>query len=171
MSIVTKTGDKGETSLLSGERVPKDNLRVEAYGTLDELNSFLGDAKHYCSAEGFPGIIETVQSTLFRVCAELASESGGFENSITESEVDLMNQILTSMEEKMDLKGFVLPGNSPGSARLDICRSIARRGERRIISLSGKKKVDQTIIKYINRLSDLLFIMARIEEKTHRYVK
>ncbi len=171
MSIVTKTGDKGETSLLTGERVRKDDKRVEAYGTMDELNSFLGDAKHYCETENFREIIETIQADLFNVCAELASGSGSFGNPVTDSDVDKISNILVDIEKKLNLKGFVLPGNSPGSGKLDICRSVARRGERRIISLAESEEVSGSIKKYINRLSDLMFIMARFEERTQKYVK
>lgn len=171
MSIATKTGDAGETSLFSGERVSKDNIRVEAYGTIDELNSFLGDAKHYCKTDGFKEIIVSVQTDLFRLCAELASSSGLVKDPIISDDVDRISENLKKMEQKMDLKGFVIPGNTPGSAKLDICRSVTRRGERRIISLAKENEVNKLLIKYVNRLSDLLFIMARLEEKESLYVK
>ncbi|MEN8222989.1 MAG: cob(I)yrinic acid a,c-diamide adenosyltransferase [Acidobacteriota bacterium] len=170
MSIATKTGDKGETSLFTGERVKKDDKRVEAYGTMDELNSFLGDAKHYCTTDDFMEIIESIQIDLFKVCAELASGSGFTGKQVTDADVDRISGLLEGIEKKLDLKGFVLPGNSPGSAKLDICRSVARRGERRIISLKESVDVNNPIIKYVNRLSDLFFIMARLEEKEQKYV-
>lgn len=170
MSVATKTGDKGETSLLTGERVRKDDNRVEAYGTLDELNSFLGDAKHYCTAVNFREIIESIQTDLFKICAELASGSGSIGDQVTDSDVTNISNLLEKFEKKLELKGFVLPGNCPGSAKLDICRSVARRGERRIISLAQSAEVNRSIIKYVNRLSDLLFIMARFEEKEQKYV-
>ncbi|MCK4889190.1 MAG: cob(I)yrinic acid a,c-diamide adenosyltransferase, partial [Candidatus Aminicenantes bacterium] len=159
------------TSLFSGERVSKDNIIVEAYGTMDELNSFLGDAKHYCGTDGFKEIIVSVQIDLFRLCAELASSSGLVKDPMIGDDVDRMTEILNNMEKKMDLKGFVIPGNTPGSAKLDICRSVTRRGERRIVSLTKKNEVNEFLIKYVNRLSDLLFIMARLEEKNSLYVK
>ncbi len=171
MSIATKTGDKGKTSLFSGERVSKDDIRVEAYGTIDELNSFLGDAKHYCGTEGFKAIIESIQINLFRLCAELASSHKGFKDPVTDSDVESVASLLYGMEKKVKLTGFVLPGNSPGAAKLDICRSVARRGERRVISLSAEKDINNEIIRYLNRLSDLFFIMARLEEGTVKYVK
>lgn len=171
MSIATKTGDKGKTSLFSGERVNKDNIRVEAYGTMDELNSFLGDSKHYCTTKGFKGIIESIQSDIFRLCAELASNSMDVIDPIKGSDVDRLSKHLDDMEKTLDLKGFVIPGNSSGSAKLDICRSVTRRCERRIISLSGEKDINEMIIKYVNRLSDLLFIMGRVEEKQSINVK
>ncbi len=170
MSIATKTGDKGETSLLTGERVRKNDKRVEAYGTMDELNSFLGDAKHYCTTDSFKQLLESIQTDLFKVCAELASGSGSIGDQVTDSEVENISNLLVGMEKKLDLKGFVLPGNSPGSAKLDICRSVARRGEREIISLAESANINNSILKYVNRLSDLLFIMARVEEKEQKYV-
>jgi len=171
MSIATKTGDRGETSLLTGERVRKDNVRVEAYGTLDELNSFLGDAKHACRTEGFMEVIESIQTDLFRLCAELASQSDLFDHPLGEEAVERIAGLLEKMEGELNLTGFVLPGNSPGSAKLDICRSVARRGERRIITLAGSAEVRPLVIQFVNRLSDLLFIMARKEEGDHKYVK
>jgi len=170
LSIATKTGDKGKTSLFSGERVSKDNIRVEAYGTMDELNSFLGDAKHYCETDGFEEIIVSVQTDIFRFCAELASSSGVVKKPMISDDVDRMTEILNEMEKKMDLRGFVIPGNSPGSAKLDICRSVARRGERRITALAKEYEINKFLIEYVNRLSDLLFIMARVEEKKSCYV-
>lgn len=169
MSIATKTGDKGKTSLFSGERVNKDNIRVEAYGTMDELNSFLGDAKHSCTTKGFKTIIESIQSDLFRLCAELSSSSMQVNDPMGSDDVERLSEHLITMERKMELKGFVIPGNTPGSAKLDICRSITRRGERRIISLSREGDINGMIIKYVNRLSDLLFIMARMEERDYKY--
>lgn len=171
MSIATKTGDRGDTSLLSGERVRKDNLRVESYGTIDELSSLLGDAKHACSSSGFPDIIESIQRDLFHLCAELASHGSPYGDPLEEEAVERISGLLEQMEQEVQLTGFVLPGNSPGSAKLDICRSVARRGERRIISLAASAEVRSVVIKYVNRLSDLLFIMARKEEGNHKYVK
>ena len=170
MSIATKTGDRGETSLLTGERVRKNDKRVEAYGTMDELNSFLGDAKHYCTKNNFKQLIESIQADLFKVCAELASGSGSIGDQVTNSDVENISNLLTGIEKELDLNGFVLPGNSPGSAKLDICRSVARRGEREIISLAESVNINNSIIKYVNRLSDLLFVMARFEEGIHKYV-
>jgi len=170
MSIATKTGDKGETSLFTGERVRKDDIRVEAYGVMDELNSFLGDAKHYCNQEGFKNIIEAVQSDLFRLCAELASSTGLTDNPIEEKDVERLSKNLFDIEKLITITGFVIPGNSQGSAKLDICRSVARRGERRIVSFSNREKLNPLVIQYVNRLSDLLFMMARKEEKTHLFI-
>ncbi len=171
MSIATKTGDKGKTSLFSGERVNKDNPRVEAYGTVDELNSLIGDAKHYCESEGFFEILESIQSDLFKICTELSSTSGKIGNLIDENFVNNISSLLIGFEKNVKLEGFVIPGNSPGSAKLDICRTVARRSERRIVTVNGNNNLNEFILKYINRLSDLLFIMARVEEKRYKKCK
>ncbi|AEX84939.1 ATP--cobalamin adenosyltransferase [Marinitoga sp. 1135] len=164
MSISTGGGDKGQTSLWSGERVDKDDARVEAYGTIDELSSFLGEAKHYVKSYKVKDIIHKVQDNLFRVAGELASESKLFVQPITKEDVDEITKLVHYFEDAVQLKGFVIPGTTIQSAKLDICRTIARRAERRIITLSKKNKVNEYLIKYVNRLSDLLFIMARFEE-------
>ena len=164
MSIATKTGDKGSTSLLSVERVPKDDLRVEAYGSIDEFNSFLGNAKHSLNNKELKTLIKNIQRNLFRVCVELADSSGKFKNVIRKSEIEKLDEILNSIEKDVKLTGFVIPGNSPASANLDICRSVCRRAERRIITLNRTDKINEHLLKYINRLSDLLFIIARSVE-------
>ena len=165
MSITTKTGDQGETGLWSGQRIPKDDLRVECYGTLDELNSFLGEAKHYVKSSEILKIIEQVQKDLFRVAGELATKDMKFIDPVTNTDAGLILGIITNFESKVELTGFVLPGSTIQSAKLDICRTIARRAERRIITLSKSENVPTTLLIYVNRLSDLLYIMARFEEK------
>lgn len=164
MSISTGNGDKGQTSLWSGERVDKDDIRVESYGTIDELSSFLGEAKHYVNSNKVKNIINEIQNDLFRVAGELASKGKLFVKSIEKSDVDKLTNYVHYFEDRVQLKGFVITGSTMQSAKLDICRTIARRAERRIISLSKHEKVNDYLKKYINRLSDLLFIMARFEE-------
>ncbi len=164
MSISTKGGDRGKTGLWSGERTWKDDIRVEAYGTVDELNSFLGDAKHSISGNEMQSRIETIQNELFRVAGELASQSKQFVETISGKEVERITSWVHEYEKKVELTGFVVPGSTPASAKLDICRTVARRAERRIISLSRKDDISNDLIRYINRLSDLLFIMGRVEE-------
>lgn len=171
MSITTKTGDKGETGLWSGQRIPKDDLRVECYGTLDELNSFLGEAKHYVKSAEVLKIIEQVQKDLFKVAGELATKDIQFIDPVTDKEIDLMTSIIHDFESKVELTGFVLPGSTIQSAKLDICRTIARKAERRIIALSRIEKIPVTIIKYVNRLSDLLYMLARFEEKLENKIR
>lgn len=164
MSISTGGGDKGKTSLWSGERVYKDSLRVEAYGTIDELSSFLGEAKHYVKSFEVKKIINEIQNDLFKVAGILASKNKEFIQPIETLDVDKITNYINLFENKIGLKGFVIPGNTIESAKLDICRTISRRAERRIITLSKEEKLPVELLKYINRLSDLLFIMARYEE-------
>jgi cob(I)alamin adenosyltransferase len=171
MSITTKTGDKGETGLWSGQRIAKDDIRVESYGTVDELNSFMGEAKHYVKSEEVLKIIEQVQRDLFKVAGELATKDKKFIDSVTESEIEEMTSIIHDFESRVELKGFVLPGSTIQSAKLDICRTIARKAERRIVALSRNETIPPTVIKYVNRLSDLLYILARFEEKLENKIR
>ncbi len=156
MSISTMTGDGGQTSLWSGERVDKDSLRVEAYGTVDELNSFLGEAKHYTSEE-VSQLILSVQRFLFRVGGQLASKDVQYIEPVSEEDVEKLTKGVHRFEEIVGLKGFVIPGSTVASAKLDICRTIARRAERRIIALSRLEKVPDPV-------RDFLYILARYEE-------
>lgn len=171
MSITTKTGDQGETGLWSGQRIPKEDLRVECYGTLDELNSFMGEAKHYVKSNEVLKIIEQVQKDLFKIAGELATKEMSFSEPVTEKEIDVMTSLIHDFESKVELSGFVLPGSTIQSAKLDICRTIARRAERRIIALSRIENIAATLIIYINRLSDLLYMMARYEEKLENKIR
>ncbi len=163
MSISTMTGDEGQTSLWSGERVDKDSLRVEAYGTVDELNSFLAEAKHH-TCEEVSRYILSVQRFLFKVGGQLASKDVQYVEPVSEEDVEKLTKSVHYFEEIVGLKGFVIPGSTIASAKLDICRTIARRAERRIIALSRLEKVPGPVRKYINRLSDFLYIIARYEE-------
>lgn len=164
MSISTKTGDKGTTGLWSGERVWKDDQRVESYGTIDELNSFLGEAKHYVESEKIFRQIEEIQNDLFRVAGQLASRDKLYVEPLTESDIEKLTRWVHEYEEEVKLSGFVIPGSTISSAKLDICRTIARRAERCIITLMKNETIPAELVSYTNRLSDLLFIMARKEE-------
>ncbi len=164
MSISTKTGDQGKTSLWSGERVPKDSFRVEAYGTVDELNSLLAEAKHLVKNESTRKTILEIQDDLFRVGGVLASV-GDFDYPITEADPERITGYIHLLEKEVQLKGFVIPGSTIQSAKLDTCRTVARRAERRILTLAENETVPHPLIKYINRLSDLIYMMARYEEK------
>jgi ATP:cob(I)alamin adenosyltransferase len=171
MSISTKGGDKGMTSLWSGERVWKDDTRVDSYGTLDELDAHLGEAKHYVKIEKIRDIIEVVQNTLMKVMGELAALSKEYLIPLSQEDVDFLTENVHYFEDLVQLKGFVIPGNTIQSAKLDICRTIARRAERRIISLQREHEIDPLILQYVNRLSDLCFIMARMEEKNEGKIR
>ncbi|WP_448375667.1 cob(I)yrinic acid a,c-diamide adenosyltransferase [Fervidobacterium sp.] len=165
MSITTKTGDTGDTSLANGERISKAHVRVESYGTIDELNSFLGLAKHFLP-DYEREIVEGVQKDLFRVAAELA-KGEKYVRLINDEDVERLTKFVHSYEESMKLDSFVIPGETIPSAYLDVCRTIARRSERLVVRLSQQEEVRPEIVKYLNRLSDLLYIMARFVEGKH----
>ncbi|HPV14742.1 MAG TPA: cob(I)yrinic acid a,c-diamide adenosyltransferase [Candidatus Cloacimonadota bacterium] len=165
MSITTKAGDSGLTSLFSGERVPKDDLRVDAYGTVDELDAHLADACHYIEDEQMRSILREIQTQLGHVMAVLASTDKPASNHIHEAEVTKLTELVHHYEALVPIKGLVVIGSIKASAKLDICRTIARRAERVIIRLNHKAPIDALVLQYINRLSDLLFIMARFLEQ------
>ncbi|MBF0548284.1 MAG: cob(I)yrinic acid a,c-diamide adenosyltransferase [Candidatus Riflebacteria bacterium] len=164
MSIATKTGDNGETSLFGGARVSKENIRVEAYGTIDELNSFLGLTKNLSQPKNHI-IIEKIQKQLFQVGAMLATPGENFSNPIMEEDLKFLDDIVESLEKKVNLSSFVIPGENLPSAYFDVCRTIARRAERRIVQLKNCDTISGILIKYANRLSDVLFLLAQIEAK------
>ncbi|HNW24116.1 MAG TPA: cob(I)yrinic acid a,c-diamide adenosyltransferase [Candidatus Cloacimonas sp.] len=164
MSIVTKNGDSGKTSLFSGEKVFKDDPRVQAYGTLDELNSWIGECKNYLSDPRQKENLLEIQKTLFRCMGQLATKKGTYPQPITNKDVDNITELVYSLEKNLHLKGFVIPGGNTVSAKLDICRTVARRAERRIISLSRQENIAPELLSYVNRLSDFLFVLARTED-------
>ncbi|MCB5259669.1 MAG: cob(I)yrinic acid a,c-diamide adenosyltransferase [Candidatus Cloacimonetes bacterium] len=164
MSITTKGGDTGQTSLYTGGRVYKSDLRVEAYGSLDELDAFIGEAKHHIADDNIRKLLLETQNRLYRVMGELATPDGTYPMPLCEEEVETITQTIRQYEEKLDLKGFVIPGSCLASARLDICRTVARRAERRVIALAQATPLSPNLLKYINRLSDFFFILARVVE-------
>ncbi len=164
MSIVTKTGDKGTTGLWSGERIDKDDVRVECYGTIDELSSILGMARHACSSAIVLEEILAIQKDLYRVAAELASPSRIPASPLVGADEERLSSKIRNFEGELGLKGFVVPGMTPGSAALDLARTVARRAERRIVTLARRDTVSQSLRSFVNRLSDFLYILARKEE-------
>ena len=165
MSITTQSGDQGQTGLYTGERVWKDDMRVEAYGTLDELDAQIGEAKHLIHDINIRHLLIDVQKDLFRIMGELASKSQPFPQPITTEETEKLTALVHDFEQRVDLKGFVIPGSTSQSAKLDICRTIARRAERRVVALAKAEEVSPAILQYVNRLSDYFFILARWLEK------
>ena len=165
MKIYTKGGDTGETSLFGGVRVPKDDLRIRTYGTLDELNGLLGLALTESPLDrGLGDQLLRLQDELFRLGSELATPRGktismrwvsDAETSRLESEIDAMEAALTP------LKTFILPGGSRLSALLHLARSVSRRAERELITLHRAEPVRGEVLRYVNRLSDHLFVCAR----------
>ncbi len=165
MKIYTKTGDRGETSLYGGQRVPKDALRIEAYGTVDELNSLLGVAEAESTDPDLRQILVGIQNRLFDVGADLASPDTGKSGKIRrigDSDVRALEQIIDSVDETLTpLSSFILPGGSPVAARLHLARAVCRRAERAVVRLAHNETITPAVIVFLNRLSDLLFVLAR----------
>lgn len=163
MKIYTKTGDKGTTSLYDGVRIEKDHIRVESYGTVDELNSFLGLSKHYVDDKEIVETITYIQNKLFTVAANLATEDKSkLKYKIVEEDIKDLEAIVDKYMDKFT--GFIVPGTNKASAHLHVARTICRRAERRIISSTEVVEVDPIIIKYVNRLSDVIYALARSQE-------
>lgn len=161
--IYTRTGDKGETGLVGGGRISKDSLRVRAYGDVDELNSVLGLVRAFSKDDEIGAILEGLQKDLFSVGANLASlqQSHGVP-SITSDMVVALEKTIDVFQLKLPpLKAFILPGGAETGALLHFARSVARRAERNIVALSKTETVNENLVPYMNRLSDLLFVMAR----------
>ena len=168
MSIYTRTGDKGTTSLFDNKRVPKDHIRVESYGTVDELISFLGLAKNYMEDKELYELIEHIQNKLFVVATNLATEDKSkVMHHIEEEDIRYLEENIDKYMNRINNpKGFIVPGSGKKSGYLHVCRTICRRAERRIITLSSQEDIDSLVIKYVNRLSDLIYAIARyLEEK------
>lgn len=164
--VVTKTGDKGQTSLIGGERVSKGSLRVAAYGDVDELNSFLGLAAASLQDPECREILAEIQHCLFTVGADLASPVGVQVPRITVEHVARLEEIMESlMDELPPLEEFILPGGGPGGATLHVARTVARRAERLAVALQEETTLNPQAIIYLNRLSDLLFVLARVANK------
>lgn len=174
MPIYTKTGDKGKTSLFSGKRVWKDNIRVETYGTIDELNSIIGLASSHLSLKNknskyLKKILTDIQNTLFYVGSYLADLPDTIENIDVNEKVEEFEHQIDFMTAKMPfLSNFILPGGGVSGASLQHARTVARRAERGLVALSKKEKVDARVIKYVNRLSDLLFTASRFANHTDK---
>lgn len=173
MNIYTKTGDKGTTSLFDNKRVSKDDIRVESYGTIDELGSFMGLAKNYVDNEEMYEKIQNIQNKLFTVATNLATEdSTKVKYYILENDIDDLEKIIDLYMGRLNNPtGFIVPGSGKKSAHLHVARTICRRAERRIITLSKLAEVDPLVIKYVNRLSDALYAMARYSEEKEVAVK
>lgn len=169
MPIYTRTGDKGKTSLFSGKRVDKDNVRVEVYGTLDELNSVLGFSLSLMSKSSKKNtysiqLLLSVQRTLFYIGSYFADLPDTVHDIDFEKELKVFeNAIDNTMSKMPKFTNFILPGGGQAGASLHVARTITRRLERLIIRLNRKHKVEPQIIKYVNRLSDLLFALARYQ--------
>ncbi len=169
MKIYTKTGDKGETGLFGAGRVSKDSLRIEAYGTVDELNSFIGYAITEINDAELKKILFKIQNQLFIVGSDLAApneDKQGIIPRVKEEYIKEVENHIDFFSEKLEeLKNFILPGGTKGASLLHIARSVCRRAERKIVKLNKAEKVNPFIIIFLNRISDFLFVLARYENK------
>lgn len=166
MKIYTRTGDKGQTSLLGGERVRKDHARIEAYGTIDELNSHLGMLRDL-AGEHQRDLIIGIQERLFSVGSRLASASTEEADKfkvphVEEADISALESAMDRMDADLpEMRNFILPGGHPAVSQAHICRTVCRRAERLVVSIAGHEQLPEGIIRYLNRLSDLLFVLAR----------
>jgi cob(I)alamin adenosyltransferase len=172
MKIYTKTGDKGDTGLFGGGRVPKDDPRVEAYGDVDELNAALGMVRAVEMMPRIDEVIVPIQRDLFSIGALLATpDLEKMHDHLEKAQID--EGRIRSLEKSIDdcdrelepLKAFIVPGGTPKAAALHLARTVCRRAERRVISLQQKTEIPQIVVIYLNRLSDLLFTLARVANR------
>lgn len=166
VKIYTRTGDDGETGLYGAERVAKDHPRVEAYGNVDETNSAIGLARAWLEDSELDHILEQIQNTLFDLGADLATRWGSsYERKvrrISEEDVTQVEGWIDRLDEELPpLQHFIHPGGHPAAATLHLARTFCRRAERRVVTLSREETVNPQALRYLNRLSDLLFVLAR----------
>lgn len=171
MKIYTKTGDKGETGLFGGERVSKHSTRLDAYGSVDELNSFIGLAITEIQNGEIKNILKDIQQKLFVVGSDLAAPQTEKNEKLKitrtpDNYIGETEKLIDKFDSQLnELKNFILPGGSKGAALLHICRTIARRAEREIVALKNTDEIGDNIVIYLNRLSDLFFVLSRFENK------
>jgi cob(I)alamin adenosyltransferase len=171
MKIYTKTGDKGETGLFGGARISKGSERIDAYGTVDELNSFIGLAVVEVKDESVKTLLKKIQNQLFTVGADLSSPSSVDETKknvlrVPKEFYDEAENSIDFYEEKLDeLQNFIIPGGSKSASLLHICRTIVRRAERKVVALNSLEQINGNIVIFLNRLSDLFFVLSRYENK------
>jgi cob(I)alamin adenosyltransferase len=168
MKIYTRTGDRGTTGLLGGTRVGKDHLRIECYGTVDELNSHVGmlsDLSDGVHAD----LLASVQHTLFTIGSRLAcsgeEEAERFKlPTLSDADIAALEAAMDAMDAELEpMRNFILPGGHPAISQAHICRTVCRRAERRVVELAGQEAIPEMLLRYLNRLSDLLFVLARHE--------
>jgi len=170
MKLYTKTGDKGKTGLFGGQRVPKDSLRIETYGTIDELNSVLGIVRTYTKDEMLDTIYKRIQNELFNLGSDLATPFGSkheeMVNRLTGAQVtQLEKEIDLIQKEAPEFRNFILPGGSPAASFLHLARTTCRRAERLCVTLMNHEDIGEWPQRYLNRLSDFFFIASRYANK------
>lgn len=164
MKIYTKTGDKGETSLFGGKRLPKDHIRIEAYGNVDELNAHIGMVRDLITDDVQKSILTQVQKMLFVLGSYLAKDPDKEMAlpALEESEITLLESNIDALDASLPaLKHFILPGGHPVASHGQIARTVCRRAERSVVALAHNEAVPDFVVRYLNRLSDYLFILCR----------
>lgn len=175
MKIYTKTGDKGETGLFGGERVSKDSIRISAYGTIDELNSFIGYTITEIKDRSVKDNLIKIQNYLFIIGSDLATPETEKNTKLNiqrtpELFINEIEKMIDHYDAKLDeLKNFILPGGSKSASLLQICRTVCRRAEREVVSLKNSVTIGDNIIIFLNRLSDLFFVLSRYENKVSNH--
>ncbi|MEM1119879.1 MAG: cob(I)yrinic acid a,c-diamide adenosyltransferase [Bacteroidota bacterium] len=169
MKIYTKTGDKGTTALFGGTRLPKHHIRIESYGTVDELNSFIGLVRDHLTQQDVRSELKIIQETLFTIGSHLAADPSK-ENlwipEIEPAEVELLEKGIDRMEASLpSLKNFILPGGHPVVSYCHVVRCVCRRAERNVVALGESEEVAPILSQYLNRLSDYFFVLARFVGK------
>jgi cob(I)alamin adenosyltransferase len=163
--IYTKTGDKGETALFGGRRVAKSHLRVDAYGTVDELNSFIGVLRDAVSDSDIRGKLEAIQHRLFTLGAHLASDPAKSlpTPDLLPADIQMLENHMDDMDKELPpLRNFILPGGHPTVSACHVCRTVCRRAERLVVALlKSGEPVEETVVQYLNRLSDWFFVLGR----------
>jgi cob(I)alamin adenosyltransferase len=168
--VYTRKGDDGSTRLGGGQKVPKDSLRIEAYGTVDELNSHIGAALAAGLHETLTEALRPIQNELFHLGSDLCileeDKTRFLVPRIEQRHVDALEQLMDRLSEELEpLENFVLPGGTPGAALLHVARTVCRRAERLVVALGRQEAVGAFTVKYLNRLSDALFVMSRYENR------
>lgn len=168
MKIYTKTGDKGQTSLFGGARLPKNHIRIEAYGTVDELNSYIGLVRDVAGNEQVKEVLAAIQDRLFTIGSNLASDPSKdmITPDVYHSDIELLEREIDRMTSELpELRSFILPGGHTTVSFCHIARCVCRRTERMVVALAENEKVELIIIQYLNRLSDYLFTLGRLLAK------
>jgi cob(I)alamin adenosyltransferase len=172
VKIYTKGGDAGETGLIDGSRVPKDDGRVAAYGEVDELSATIGLARAHSGNEPVRLLLHAIQKDLFALGAQLADPQARVgtrkaKAAVTAAQIEVLERAIDERQASLPpLQAFILPGGAPDAAFLHLARTVCRRAERAVVKLARREKVDPLVIAYLNRLSDLLFVLSR--EANHR---
>src|SRR5690242_1500594 len=165
MKIYTKTGDKGTTALFGGKRVSKADLRIDTYGTVDELNSYIGLVRDQPVNASRKNILVEIQDRLFTIGSILATEPGNTKvkvPSLADGDITLLEKEIDAMDAQLPpMKSFVLPGGHQSVSFCHVARTVCRRAERLVIALDAQEKVDEMVVQYLNRLSDYLFMLSR----------